>query len=106
MAIGLGQLRLSPDDFWAMSPLEFLCTQKGFFDLEQQREKQHWYRTIALLNIQLPRKDKINPDMLFQNKKRSRPMTREEFEKLEKRWRKFHVISEPQFPIPGGHGKL
>lgn len=97
---------MSPREFDDITVSEFISKQRGFFELEQQREKQHWYRTVALLNIQLAKKDKINPDTLFLEKKKSRTMTREEFEKLEKRWRKFHVISESQFPISGGHGKL
>jgi hypothetical protein len=94
---------MSPREFDEITVTEFISKQKGFFDLEKQREQQHWYRTVALLNIQLQKKDRINPDTLFKEKKKTPPMTREEFLKLEKRWRKFHVAGEPKLPIPGGH---
>ncbi len=29
MRIGLGQLRLAPDVFWAMTPAEFRCAMEG-----------------------------------------------------------------------------
>lgn len=29
MRIGLGQLRLAPDEFWAMTPVEFRCAMEG-----------------------------------------------------------------------------
>jgi hypothetical protein len=103
MEIGLGQMGMSPEEFDSITVAEFIAKQKGFFDLELRREKQHWYRTVALLNIQLQKKDRINPERLFEEKKKKpkRVMTREEFEKLNKRWSKFHVAGEPKFPIPG-----
>ena len=102
MEIGLGQMGMSPEEFDTITVAEFTSKQKGFFELEKQREKQHWYRTVALLNIQLEKKDRINPDTLFKEKKKpSKIHSREEFEKLTKRWSKFHVAGEPKFPIPG-----
>jgi hypothetical protein len=65
MEIGLGQLRLSPDDFWRMTPLEFLHAQKGFFDMYKTDQKEHWRRTIELINIQLKPGKRINVDALF-----------------------------------------
>jgi len=106
MEMGLGQMGMSPDEFDRITVAEFISKQKGFFTLEQQREKQHWYRTIALLNIQLQKKDRINPETFFKEKKKTTPMTREQFEKLTKRWSKFHVAGELKFPVPGGHRKL
>jgi len=106
MEIGLGQMGMSPEEFDMITVAEFTSKQKGFFELEKQREEQHWYRTVALLNIQLAKKDRINPKTLFQEKKKSKPMTREQFEKLNKRWSKFHVAGESKLPDPGGHRKL
>jgi hypothetical protein len=68
MEIGLGQLGLSPDEFWSMTPLEFLCAQSGFWELFKTREKENWQRTIQLINIQLPRKDRLTLDGLFKEK--------------------------------------
>ncbi|WP_256367041.1 rcc01693 family protein [Methylosinus sp. C49] len=31
MAFGLGVLRLSPHDFWSMTPLELACAAEGFY---------------------------------------------------------------------------
>jgi len=106
MEIGLGQMGMSAQDFDNITLAEFISKQKGFFELELRREKQHWYRTIALLNIQLQKKDRINPETFFKEKKKTTPMTREQFEKLTKRWSKFHVAGKSEFPVPGGHGKL
>jgi len=86
MVIGLGQLRLSPQVFWEMVPLEFLCAQKGFFDYEQYKERQAWMRTISMINIHLPKGMKIDPNIALKEKKKPRIMTREEFEQLDKKW--------------------
>jgi hypothetical protein len=54
MRIGLGQLRLSPSCFYAMTLEEFTLAAEGFRELELDRQKQHWERTrwLATLNLQ------------------------------------------------------
>lgn len=54
MRVGLGQLRLSPSCFYAMTLEEFLLAAEGFMQLEENREKQHWERSrwLAALLLQ------------------------------------------------------
>lgn len=42
--LGLGRLRLSPSAFWPMLLQDFILAVKGFNELEQQREREHWER--------------------------------------------------------------
>jgi uncharacterized phage protein (TIGR02216 family) len=39
MRIGLGVLRLRPDDFWAMSLIEFFAATDGYLDSKGVRRK-------------------------------------------------------------------
>lgn len=81
---------MSPVDFDQITVSEFTSKQRGFFELEKQRERQSWHRTIALLNIQLPRDKKIDPDSIFREKKLPRIQTREEFSALTEKLKKYH----------------
>lgn len=105
MEIGLGQLSLSPDEFWRITPYEFLCKQKGFFDLETTRNKQDWSRTLPLLNIQLRPQDKVTLESIFGEKKPNRIMSREEFENLDKKWSSYGNRGN-ESAVSGRHGEL
>lgn len=54
MRVGLGQLRLSPSCFYAMTLEEFMLAAEGFMQVEENREKQHWERSrwVASLLLQ------------------------------------------------------
>jgi uncharacterized protein YktB (UPF0637 family) len=102
MEIGLGQLGLSPDEFWGMTPLEFLHAQKGFFEMYKTREKQAWHRTIELININLPRGKRINADQVLRDKPKAKRMSvedrRKEVERVSK-LKKRNVISQSKLSI-------
>lgn len=101
MEIGLGQMGMSPEEFDAITVAEFTSKQRGFFELEKQRERQQWHRTIALINIQLPRGKKIDPDSLFREKKLPRLMTKKEFDELTEKLKHYHVTGKSKLLIPG-----
>ena len=43
-AIAVGQMRLAPDVFAAMTPAEFVYAWLGWAEHEQRRERQAWER--------------------------------------------------------------
>ena len=97
MEIGLGQVRLSPDDFWGMTLYEFLCMQKGFYDWFKVSDRQDWHRTIELINIQLPKGKKINADAIFNERAKPKKVSMDERMKSVKRLDKLakkHGISK------------
>ena len=87
MEVGLGQMRLTPDSFWGMTPRELYACQKGFFDHVTFLEHEAWKRTIAEINIHLPKNKKINPDRVLKKNKKVRLPTREETLRLIEKWR-------------------
>jgi len=102
MEVGLGQLGLSPREFWDMTPLEFLCAQKGFFELYRVKEKSDWHRTIELINIQLPKKNRINPDEVLKDKPKGAKGPKKSLEEMKalaeklksiKNWKPYNGIS-------------
>ena len=51
--MGLGQLRLDPTSFYAMTLPEFLLAAEGFHQLEEVRQQAHWERTRWLATLTL-----------------------------------------------------
>lgn len=51
--IGFGQLRLNPISFFEMTIDEFICAVRGFHELNEIREQQHWERTRWLATVML-----------------------------------------------------
>jgi hypothetical protein len=84
LEVGLGQLGLTPDVFWQMTPYEFLCAQKGYFELYKMREQSAWHRTIELINIQLPKGKRIDPKTLFVEKVKDTRTKEERMKEIEK----------------------
>jgi len=74
---------MTADEFWEITPREFACKQKGFGDEYRQREEEAWRRTVAQINIWLPKGKKIN--MNFQRKPMRIP-TRDESERVRRRF--------------------
>ena len=97
MEVGLGQMGMSVDEFWGITPNEFFYKQKGFFKFYEMKEKQAWRRTIELINIQLPKGKKINPDALLNKRPKAKPMSLDERMKIVERVNKMK---------PNGTGEL
>jgi uncharacterized phage protein (TIGR02216 family) len=62
-AFGLGELRLTPDPFWRLTPREFELMQDGFF----RREDRAWERiaTLGLWVLAPYSKKKLTPAQLL-----------------------------------------
>ena len=86
MEIGIGQMGMSPDEFWEMTPIEFYTKQKGFFEHFTFCQEEEWKRTIAQINVHLPKNKKIKMPTRKQGEKPRLP-TREETIALDKKWR-------------------
>jgi hypothetical protein len=93
MSIGLGQMRMTPDEFWDCEPREFYFAMEGFFEHQMFLQRQEWERerwsTNLLWNIQVDPKNRISPiEMIrFEWERPSPdemkpPITREELLKL------------------------
>jgi hypothetical protein len=78
--VGIGQLRMTVDELYDLTPRQFANAQKGFFDLIQSKEREEWERqrffTTALINVQLPKNSKIKTTELisFDWDKKSKPI--------------------------------
>ena len=70
-----------------MTPREFALCSRGFFDHVSFLQEDAWKRTIAQINIHLPKGKKINPNKVDRKKKKPRLPTREETIALAKKWR-------------------
>jgi len=99
MEIGLGQMGMSPDEFDNITIAEFLSKQRGFFEFEKHKQQEDWKRTFMLMNIHLSKKDRININTVFADKKPKKVQTQEEFENVVKKWSTYNVTREPKFPI-------
>jgi len=68
--IAFGHLGLRVDEFYDMLPREFWNRVDGFYELENMRDKQDWQRTrwstCLLLNIHLPKNQRIKPTDLIE----------------------------------------
>jgi len=73
-----------------MTPHEFAAACSGFFEFYNEKEKNEWRRTIAGINIHLPKNKKVNAEkILHKNHKPVRIMTQEEARALADKWSKF-----------------
>jgi len=77
---------LNPDVFWSMTAKEFAMRMEGSFDHEIYLQEESWKRTIAQINIHLPKGKKINPNKFSRKKNKPRLPTREETIALAKKW--------------------
>lgn len=77
MKLGLGQLQLAPEVFWSMTPREFSMCAEGWFEHEIYLQEEDWKRTIAQINIHLPKGKKINMNKISK-KVKPRLMSKEE----------------------------
>ncbi len=81
---------MSPCDFYNLEPREFYNKTKGFFEQRNEDTKQAWeimrFQTTALINIQVKRSDKIEPNQLvkfpWDKDQQKRTMSVKEFEAL------------------------
>jgi len=70
-----------------MTAREFAMRMEGAFEHEMFLQEEAWKRTIAQINIHLPKGKKINPNKFSRKKKAVRLPTREETLALVKKWR-------------------
>lgn len=90
---------MSADEFWECTPREFACKQKGFSELYKQKEEEAWRRTIAQINIWLPKGKKVSMNF---NRKPMRLPSRDESERVRKRFDrgKINGTRESKLSIP------
>ena len=89
MKIGLGQMGMSADDFWDLTPKEFYYKMEGFFDHQMFLQRQDWERirwsTTVLFNIQVDPKYRVEPQKLlkfeWEKKTSAPPISQEDLEK-------------------------
>ena len=69
-SIAFGQLGMGVEEFYDYLPKHFWIKMDGFYELENQRQRQEWERirwqTTYLLNIQLPKRKTLKPKDLIE----------------------------------------
>lgn len=69
LAVGVGQIGMSVDEFEAMSPAQFIMAWAGYASREARREKSEWERTrtatAMIVNVQIEEKHRLSPTMLW-----------------------------------------
>ena len=80
---------MSPKDFYDMLPRYFWHKMDGFYELENNRQRQHWERsrwqTTLLLNIQLIKGKCIKPTDLIKFDWDDKEKDVKDYEKLKNR---------------------
>ncbi len=61
----LGELRLLPADFWNLTWSEYLRRARGYHREQVNEWRRTRWQTTQLINIQLPKGDKIDPEDLL-----------------------------------------
>jgi len=69
-----------------MTAREFALCSDGFYEHFSFCQEQEWKRTIAQINVHLPKNKKINMDKVGRKKRPVRIPTREETLALHKKW--------------------
>lgn len=85
-----------PATFYEATPRELENALKGFFNLHEVREQQAWERerwsTLVLVNIQLPKNQKVKATDLvrfpWENKHKGPKLNKEQAKAILSRWQK------------------
>ena len=73
-----------------MTPHEFAAACSGFFEFHSEKERNEWRRTIAGINVHLPKNKKVDAERLLKRKNTPvRIMSHDEAKALADRWDKF-----------------
>ena len=91
-----GQLRLSPSEFWNITPRELHNAIRGHAEAEGLKQQSDWERTrwqtVALINIQLPKGKSVKAQDLalfpWEKKEKKNTLSQEQAKEILEKWQR------------------